>query len=223
MIQKSDQINELSKALASFQAELFPAIKDGKNPHFNSKYVTLTNVWEACKHLSKFGLSVIQSTVPNKDGVELVTNLLHTSGQFWSSSLFLPVVQKTPQAFGSALTYARRYGLTSMVGVTQEDDDGNEGSRASQIQDHQVLSKPTTVIMKPGVKKGSGAFCEACETELILSKKGSYYCPNFKDGEKTGQNHTNFVESKLESFKDYQRSTQSVPQSEEEYVGSLDE
>lgn len=219
MIQKSEQINELSKALAAFQAELFPAVKDGINPHFNSKYITLANVWEACKHLSKFGLSVIQSTVPNKDGVELVTNLLHTSGQYWSSSLFLPVAQKTPQAFGSALTYARRYGLTAMVGVTQEDDDGNAGSKPGPETHSKAVS--SVQPLKPVSKGGSGAYCEACQTELRLSSKGNYYCPNYKDGEKTGQNHTSFAESKLAAFKDYQRSQQGAPAQDEDSMSEM--
>ncbi len=53
--------------------------------------------------------------------------LIHSSGQFISDDIMIPVVQSTAQAIGSALTYGRRYGLSALVGiVSDEDDDANE-------------------------------------------------------------------------------------------------
>jgi hypothetical protein len=57
---------------------------------------------------------------------------LHTSGQWISGSATLPLASQTPQAYGSALTYARRYGLAAIVGLcVDQDDDGAAASRPS--------------------------------------------------------------------------------------------
>jgi len=57
--------------------------------------------------------------------------LAHASGEWVSSDLQMPVAQKTPQGYGSALTYARRYSLAALVGIAQDDDDGEAGTRPS--------------------------------------------------------------------------------------------
>lgn len=124
-MRNSEQINELAVALNKAQAEFMVAKKDAKNPFFKSKYATLNAVYEAvAEALLKNGLSVIQPIVG--DAVE--TTLIHTSGQFITSSC--PIVcakQNDPQAMGSAITYARRYSLASLLGVmTDEDDDGEK-------------------------------------------------------------------------------------------------
>jgi len=105
------------------------ASKDATNPHFKSKYADLASVWEACRGpLTANGLSVSQ--LPAVDGmrVTLTTVLMHESGQFISQDLTMTAAANTPQAVGSALTYARRYALASIVGVAQADDDGNAAS-----------------------------------------------------------------------------------------------
>ncbi len=124
-METSAAINELAGALAKAQGEIKGATKDATNPHFQSKYATLDAVWEACRvALSSNGLAVVQGA--HATGGELVTvttMLLHTSGQWIRESLDLVPKDASPQAAGSALTYARRYGLSSMVGVAPEDDD----------------------------------------------------------------------------------------------------
>lgn len=61
--------------------------------------------------------------------VSVETILLHSSGEWSRSTLMVPVVgAATPQSIGSAVTYARRYALASMVGLAQADDDGNSSS-----------------------------------------------------------------------------------------------
>lgn len=123
-------MKELATAMAKAQAEIKAALKDSKNPHFKSSYADLTSVWDACRNaLTKNGLSVIQ--IPNFEGEEvwLETRLLHASGESISGRYPLRPQQQTPQGYGSALTYARRYSLAAMVGVVaDEDDDGNAAS-----------------------------------------------------------------------------------------------
>lgn len=126
---KSDTIAEIAKALALAQAEMRGAVKDSVNPHLRSKYADLASVWEACREpLTKNGLSVVQSTRMEGSAVVVVTMLLHSSGEYISGEISLPPVKTDPQGHGSAITYARRYALAAMVGVSPEDDDGNDGS-----------------------------------------------------------------------------------------------
>ena len=121
----SEQINDLAVALNKAQSDFMVAKKDAKNPFFKSKYATLNSVYEAvAPALLSNGFIIIQPIVG--DSVE--TTLIHASGQFITSSC--PIVcakQNDPQAMGSAITYARRYSLASLLGVmTDEDDDGEK-------------------------------------------------------------------------------------------------
>lgn len=128
---QSDQLGELAKALAAAQGQMENAKKDSKNPHFGSSYADLASVWDACRAaLSSNGLAVVQTVSAGDHGASVTvhTLLLHSSGQFIREALTLPVAQKTPQGVGSAITYGRRYSLAALVGIAQEEDDGNAGS-----------------------------------------------------------------------------------------------
>lgn len=132
----SDTIGELADALSKAQAAMTGALKDSNNPFFKSKYADLKACVEAAKEpLAKNNLAVAQTTIPDKDGVICVSTLMHKSGEWIRGSLFLPSKkQDDPQQFGSALTYARRYGFAAIVGLVQEDDDANAAPRPTQQQ-----------------------------------------------------------------------------------------
>lgn len=126
----SFEIGELAKALSKAQAVMTPAIKDAKNPFFKSSYADLTSVWEAIrKPLTENGLAVVQQTGGTHEVVSVTTILVHSSGQWMKSTIHMKPTKSDPQGIGSCLTYARRYGLSAMVGVSAEDDDGNEASK----------------------------------------------------------------------------------------------
>jgi hypothetical protein len=128
-MQKSEQLNELAKAMSAVQLELRPASKDANNPFFKSKYADLNSVWNACRDLlGKHGLAVIQGNSVGLDGTVIVETILtHSSGQWIQSELALPLAKTDPQGVGSAITYGRRYGLAAIIGiVADEDDDGRE-------------------------------------------------------------------------------------------------
>lgn len=134
---KSENINELAMALAKAQAEMLPAMKDSANPFFKSKYADLASVWDACRApLTKNGLSVVQLISSDTDKLVLKTTLIHSSGQWIESVAPIVPVKNDPQGLGSALTYMRRYSLAALVGVYQDDDDGNAatGNRAQPTQ-----------------------------------------------------------------------------------------
>lgn len=129
---QSAEINELAAALAKAQAAVQPAAKDGKNLHFRSAYSTLSSVWDACREpLTSNGIAVVQLPVDgDPERCTVQTTLMHSSGQWVSSTASVRVAKNDPQGYGSALTYLKRYMLASAVGVAPgDDDDGHAASR----------------------------------------------------------------------------------------------
>lgn len=133
-MQKSETIGELAKALAIVQGKIGGAKMDGNNPFFHAKYATLGSVWDACQPLlSENGLAVVQtSSLDETHKVVIDTTLMHSSGEWISGSTGLTPTKDDPQQAGSAITYARRYGLSAMIGICPEDDDGNEASKPKE-------------------------------------------------------------------------------------------
>lgn len=127
---KTEQINELSTALLGFHKEVGKITKDAKNPFFKSTYATLSQILEVISPaLTKNGLSVIQ--MPSGHG--LTTLIVHESGQYIGDTFDLMPVKNDPQAQGSAITYARRYALGSILSLNiDEDDDGNKATAAPE-------------------------------------------------------------------------------------------
>lgn len=132
---KSESIKELAIALHKAQGKIKAAIRDSTNPHFKSKYADLSSVIEAVKQpLLDAGLVFTQGVHDAEGGVAIETMLLHTSGEWLSSTLRIPASKQDAQGFGSAITYGRRYGLQALCGVPAEDDDGNAAT-AAQVKD----------------------------------------------------------------------------------------
>lgn len=152
-MQQSDQINELATALSKAQALIQPASKESENLGFKnaktgkaSKYADLAAVWEACRApLSANGLSIIQLPADADVGrVALTSMLMHSSGQYISSTFSMRLMQDTPHGAGSALTYLRRYALAALVGVVaDEDDDGNAASNHQSSTSDRQPSAPS--------------------------------------------------------------------------------
>jgi hypothetical protein len=131
-LNKSDSIAAIAPALVKAQAEIKAALKDATNPHFKSKYADLSSVVEAVKApLLKNGIAFLQGIHDAVDGVAVETMLLHTSGEWISSTLRLPATKQDAQGYGSAITYGRRYGLQAICGVPAEDDDGNAAAAST--------------------------------------------------------------------------------------------
>lgn len=132
----SEQINELAEALSKAQEEIEVAKKGTVNPFFKKKYSDLPSVVKASrKALVKNNLSIVQGG-EKKDGEWILnTRIIHKSGQ-WIEGDFPIIVKKEhdPQALGSSITYAKRYGLAALVGVVSddEDDDGNKGANKDE-------------------------------------------------------------------------------------------
>lgn len=139
-------MKEIIEALLKAQKEMGNAIKGANNPFFKSKYADLNSVREAVMPLlNENGILVLQPIV-HIDGKNFVkTILMHESGQTIESfTEILFKVSNDPQAQGSGITYARRYGLQSLVCIGADDDDGNKGA--------QEPKQPTPPVKKEPVK-----------------------------------------------------------------------
>jgi hypothetical protein len=131
---RSESTSALAAALSKAQGAMRAAELNRENPFFKSRYATLASIWEAIrKPLSDNELAVTQVTYPDNGHLILETALLHSSGEWLSAQLIVKPVKDDPQGVGSAISYARRYGLSAIVGaVSDEDDDGNEASNAKK-------------------------------------------------------------------------------------------
>lgn len=178
-MEKSQSIVELSKALIVFHKEVKPIAKTATNPFFKSKYATLGSIQKAIKEpLAKAKLSYVQ--LP--DEMKLATILMHESGEFVTASMDLLLDKQSPQGQGSALTYARRYALSAILGLdTEEDDDGNEASQTETSGSKQRQAEQTISINVPDLE------CEKCGAEAIVKsgmKEGKPWAGEFCQDEK---------------------------------------
>jgi len=140
-------VDLFAEALVKVQGAIKTAVKDATNPAFRSKYADLGAVWEAVKPaLQANGFVVVQSPNFEGDTMWLETTLLHVSGERMTGRYPLRPSKQDPQGFGSALTYARRYSLSSMLGVVaDEDDDGNAASGPADKSALQTNVRPATM------------------------------------------------------------------------------
>lgn len=143
----SSEIGELASALASAQAELSPAAKNAQNPHLKNRYADIAAVYEAIREtLPKHGLSVSQIIMPHESKARVRTLLMHKSGQWLASECLMPLDRNGgPQGMGSAITYARRYSLSAIVGVVSEDDDDAEAAQPRRQQQAQPQQRRESV------------------------------------------------------------------------------
>jgi len=150
------EIQTIKQALAKFQDLNIKAIKNSTNPHFKSHYSDLTSVIDAVNHGAEFGLSFTQTvdyinvivkkeaTQFDKESNQIVKKWEDINRDIFVTTTMrhniddkefvcrVPVLIKNddkdiPHKMGSAITYAKRYGLQSLYGLAS-DDDGNKAS-----------------------------------------------------------------------------------------------
>ena len=127
--------NKLYEALAKAQGEMGNAKFNKVNPHFRNKYADLSSIMDACKKpLNDNGLSILQIIQSDASGqMYLITRLAHVSGEFIEGSFFLRTEKNTIQGLGSALTYARRYCLSALLGIVADSDDDGEAASKEEV------------------------------------------------------------------------------------------
>jgi hypothetical protein len=132
---KSETISELAAALSKAQAEMTGAKKSAKNPFFKSNYANLEEVINTVKEpFANHGLSFVQFPISTEGAAGVETIIMHESGEYIANEFLLKCAKVDPQGMGSAITYARRYGLQSAVGIPSEDDDGNAASKPAMTK-----------------------------------------------------------------------------------------
>ena len=181
----SDMAKAISEAVFAIEA----VTKDANNPHFNSRYADLASIIEAVKKpLHDNGLCFLQKIITVAGGVGVETVLIFKTGETYSCGVLeLPVERASAQGYGSALTYARRYGLSMALGVPQIDDDGNTASHtpeaphrapAAPVAAKSVQSNPDKVVLlqggssdgKPRAESGPFAHYKYCYNLPYKSK-----------------------------------------------------
>ena len=136
--------------LIAAQGACDPVLKDATNPHFRSKYASLSSCVDACKEaFHRHNFALLQSNGHDEYGQFVQTTLLHTTGAQWGSVVYLVLSKQDMQGLGSAITYARRYGLLGMVGLAPEDDDGNAASAPTKPQPKPAPQVPQSSTQAP--------------------------------------------------------------------------
>jgi hypothetical protein len=117
----STEFKDIAAALSKAQGE-FTQIPKGKIGAWGA-YSTLDDYEKAIRPaMVKHGLSYSQIIVKTETGHDLITMILHSSGQFLRSALKLNPEKQTMQGFGACITYMRRYALAAILGLTGTED-----------------------------------------------------------------------------------------------------
>ncbi len=170
-MERSESIVNLTKALAKFHSTVGKISKDAKNPFFKSNYASLSHILQEIQDpLEVSGLVISQ--FPNGDG--LTTILIHCeSGEYLQATYIMPVAKPNdPQALGSAISYARRYAVSSILSLQIDDDDAEKATNRNA----------TPTDSRPWLNKGenlnkameylrTGGDIKSIETKYQLSKE----------------------------------------------------
>jgi len=127
----TDAITAFIKA----QSEMGAALKSAKNPFFKSNYADLSAVQSAVyPPFHANGFAIVQTGGADEFGQYIETRFIHQAAapDMFTSRVYLAFKQGDMQSLGSAITYARRYGLCAVSGVPLEDDDGNRAAGRAQ-------------------------------------------------------------------------------------------
>jgi len=169
----SENISNLTTALAAAQAKMKPAKMNAFNPFLKNKYADLGSIVDVIQSLlAEQGLSYVQMpsmTDGERIGIALTTRLMHNSGEWLEDTFFMPMPASEPgkslmQVAGSAITYARRYALSAMLSVVSDEDmDGNMT---------QVAKKPAVVAAVVSTTAPNAAATVSTKVAPALTENG---------------------------------------------------
>jgi hypothetical protein len=126
------------------------------------------------------GLALIQTTYVTEQGENvLVTTLLHTSGEWISGELLVRPVKADPQSLGSSLSYARRYGMMGILGISASDDDGALASKTAPKTEGQPAAREGNAKLREQYK----ALWSKCLTAGIDPRELETISPKSTDDE----------------------------------------
>jgi hypothetical protein len=151
----TDKPTTLQAALVTALAEMPNPVKNADNPAFKRdgkplRYADLEATLDACRPiLAANGIALLQMPVNGDGGIGVHTLLIGHGEQMDCGTFTLPMEGQTPQKAAGAITYARRYALTALFGLAQEDDDANA---ASATKAHAAES-PASNLASEGQRK----------------------------------------------------------------------
>jgi hypothetical protein len=125
--------------------------KEGKNPAFKSKYVTLDSILDTLRPiLTSNGLMLTQGSQQPEtmQSVTVESRIIHTSGEWISTTVTIPVTKPDAHGLGSALTYGRRYSVSALLAISADEDDDANGAIAPR-EDYRNVIKGNIVSMTP--------------------------------------------------------------------------
>jgi hypothetical protein len=201
-------MKQIAKALIEAQKEMGNAVKDSINPFFKSKYADLNSIREACiPALNKNAIVVLQPII-QVDGKSFVkTLLMHESGEIVEGlTEIIYSKQNDAQAQGSGITYARRYGLQSLICIGAEDDDGQkavEQPKNNSQETKKVIFKAPDDARAGGENffKQFKAKLESCISDKDIDELWLKTAPTLKRLEDNKNTNDLFV--KLEECEDF--------------------
>lgn len=165
---QSEHIDKLFPALHEVQKHLTGVQVDAENDHFKAKYPTLEAVMRTIRPVLTEN-DLFLSQLPN--GESLVTLLCHTSGQWIGCETALINKKGDAQGMGSAITYARRYAAMAILGLSPEDDDGNEASRPAPKSENEIARENIAEALR---SKCKCAFAKEADAIVQLVTAGEH-------------------------------------------------
>lgn len=167
------ETKNIHQKLSEFQSIVGKLLKDKTNPFFKSKYADINTVLEMIREpFKKLGLSFIQTTQITDSGLPYLETVLYIVNDYKEhvvSDTLLVLAKQDMQGLGSAITYARRYALVSMLGLEQEDDDANRSVGSQTLKGFD----PSTEIVGIGQKYKNKLWIDMTRYDLdfIISDK----------------------------------------------------
>lgn len=146
--QSSDQ-GTLIGALLKAQKEAGHAHAAATNPAFKSRYVPLEDLIDYVNPIfNRHGIWIQQKSHLQEGGICIETIFQGHGGLISSGMVFVRADKQTPQGYGSAMTYARRYSLSLATGVGgDKDDDGNKAQEDSKARPSKP--RPPKIVPTP--------------------------------------------------------------------------
>ena len=133
-VRRSTSFTQFAVAMAKVQSEIEDPTKNKKadaGVRGSYRYADLPTVLDVVRPaLSRNGFAFMQLPCELDGQPALTTLLVHASGDWLETTVYLRAVKYDPQGIGSALTYARRYAILAVCGIAADDDD--DGKAACQ-------------------------------------------------------------------------------------------
>ncbi len=157
IVDRSQEINHIIKALTLAYPEFGPIVKDKWNDHFKSYFADIASIRKAINPaLVKHGLFIVQAPTSDNSSVAIVTTIYHESGQFIGGIFMGEARNAQTQSIAAAVTYLCRYALICMLGLELgEDDDGNSTQKETSAVAKYVLQSSDNPPPPPGSAVGN--------------------------------------------------------------------